>query len=245
MRGTLFTASLLLMAALGAPVLNDLNAQSELVPNATLVIRSGFVEVQRGNGWQPVSSGETLNTGDRIRTGRGSMAAVELGPSRIITIHELSQVLIGRASAPVAQLEMGTMKVMPSSNMPVSAPDTALENRRRPVDLQPRFEADTPKVRVFSGDERRGPMVDEEDSRVRTYTAGRRSPVGYRNSFESPAYYVYPYIVAPPNFGGTVPPVVIQPVHPAFRPTQIVPPMTDPIRVPIMTEPARVPVMRR
>jgi hypothetical protein len=54
-------------------------------------------------------------------------------------------------------------------------------------------------------------------------------------------FYVYPYVSlgnADPNAGAIVPPVVNNPTNPGYRPTQIVPPMSDPIRVPV-TQPGR------
>jgi hypothetical protein len=58
--------------------------------------------------------------------------------------------------------------------------------------------------------------------------------------FGAPQYaapiYVYPYFLygnVDPFEGRIVPPVVNNPTHPAYRPTQIVPPMSDPLRVPV------------
>ena len=48
-----------------------LTAQSFPSRNARLAIRSGIVEVQRGNMWLQIASGETINAGEHIRTGAG------------------------------------------------------------------------------------------------------------------------------------------------------------------------------
>src|SRR5215831_17213851 len=87
-----------------------LNAQT--TPAARLAVRSGLVEVQRANTWMPISSGDLLNPGDHIRTAAGSIAAMVLPEDRVITISESSQVALGDSnSAPIVQLESGSMKV--------------------------------------------------------------------------------------------------------------------------------------
>jgi hypothetical protein len=83
-----------------------------------------------------------------------------------------------------------------------------------------------------------------EDSSKRTFTAGGRWGVKDNNVVYYPAVYFYPYVIygnpgggfLPQNVPtqGTVPPVVLNPTHPGYRPEQIVPPMTDPLRPPVL-----------
>src|SRR5215831_8987095 len=63
-----------------------------------ITFRNGLVEVQRGNVWQPIALGDTLNAGDRVRTSSGSMAVVELGPERMITLNEGSEIQVGQSN---------------------------------------------------------------------------------------------------------------------------------------------------
>ena len=65
------TASSLVFAA--ALTTAGLQAQSTAGP-ARLAIRSGLVEVQRGNVWLPLAGGDLVNAGERVRTASGSAA---------------------------------------------------------------------------------------------------------------------------------------------------------------------------
>src|SRR5262245_26798163 len=117
-----------------------LNAQFAPAPKARLVIRSGLVEVQRGDVWLPIAIGELLNAGERVRTASGSTAALEIGPGKVVTLNELSAVQIGKSgqnSSPAAvQLESGSMKVFSTSDIQVTAKDTVLESAGSTVDLE-------------------------------------------------------------------------------------------------------------
>jgi FecR protein len=229
----------LLIWAFGVGVLT---AQSTPAPTARLVIRSGLVEVQRGNVWKPIAAGEPVNPGERIRTGSGSRAAVEIEPGKVVTLNELSEIqiqLAPSASSPLVQLESGSMKVVSASNIQVAAKDTKLESTDRPVDLELGYDADKLNLTIFNGSVRNGPMVingGNQDPNVRTYTAGTRPQFEITDDVPIPTFYVYPYFLygnRDPNEGKIVPPVVNNPTNPAYRPTQIVPPMSDPIRVPV------------
>ena len=229
--------SLLLAAVFSVTALN---AQS---PNTRLVIRSGIVEVQRGNIWLPISVGESLNAGERIRTASGSTAALEIGPGKVITLNEQSQIQIG----PVMQLESGSMRVFSTSDIQVAAKDTTLQSSERPLDLELGYQADGLNLTVFNGAVRNGPMIirgGNQDPTVRTHIADGRASRNHGDVVANPAFYIYPYFLygnPDPNAGRIVPPVVNNPANPGYRPTQIVPPMSDPIRVPVRTraEPAQ------
>ena len=218
-------------------------AQSAPTPNARLVIRSGIVEVQRGNDWLPISVGTLLNPGEHIRTARSSRAAIEIGPRQVVTLNEHSMVTIGQTTtsgSPVAQLETGSMKVTSSSGIRVSAKDTVLESDGQPVDLELGYQGADLNLTIFNGAVKNGPMVirgGNQDPSVRTYVANGRPWRGdVNNLVPNPNVYVFPYFLygnAGVNDGRIVPPVVTNPTHPAYRPTQIVPPMPDPIRVPV------------
>jgi len=220
-----------------------LNAQNAPGTGARLAIRSGIVEVQRGNVWQPVMAGESLNAGQRIRTGRGSMASLEIGPDKMVTLNEQSEVQVG--AGPIVRLESGSMKVLSASAILIATKDAVLEPAIVPLDLELGYEADRLNLSVFSGAVRNGSMIirgGNPDPSVRTYSAGRMFP--RRNDFEREREW--PTVYANPNFmfgnsdptaGAIVPPTVNNPTHPAYRPTQIVPPMSDPLRVPVMPQP--------
>jgi hypothetical protein len=117
-----------------------------------------------------------------------------------------------------------------------------LESADRPLDLELGYEAGRLSLTVFNGAVRNGSLVirgGNEDPSVRTYTVNknlrRNDPYGQQIVVD-PTFYVYPYFLygnTNPNAGRIVPPVVNNPTNPGYRPTQIVPPMSDPIRVPV------------
>lgn len=223
-----------------------LSAQSNPQSSARLVARSGTVEVQRGNAWSPVNPGDAVNPGERVRTGANSSAAIELGPGKIITLGEQTEVQVRQANgSPIVQLESGNMKVVSAENIQVAAKDTVLESTERPLDMELGYQADRLNLTVISGAVRNGPLTirGAQDSSKRVFIAdGRWRAQG--NALTYPGVYFYPYVIyanpngflpqnVPPQ-GGIVPPVVLNPTHPAYRPDQIVPPMTDPLRPPVL-----------
>ena len=201
----------------------------------------GLVEVQRNNVWTQIQPGEQVNAGERIRTGSFSSAVLELAPGKIITLGGETEVQLRDLNgSPLVRLESGNMRVFSATDIQVAARDTMLESVERPLDMQVGFQADRLSVMVFSGAVRDGAktitILGMQDPSVRTYTAG-----GYwlhrRGTQQQPVYsnfYIYPYF--PYGYSGNttiVPPTVLNPTHPGYRPDQIVPPMTDPIRPPV------------
>jgi hypothetical protein len=106
------------------------------------------------------------------------------------------------------------------------------------LDLELGYQGDKLNMTVFNGAVRTGSVTirgGSEDSRTRSISAGRS---GRRNEImvPNPRVFVYPYFMygdAAPIDGRIVPPAVNNPTHPGYRPTQIVPPMSDPLRVPV------------
>jgi hypothetical protein len=208
---------------------------------ARITFRNGLVEVQRGNAWSPISLGDALNAGDRVRTSSGSMAVVELGPERMITLNEASEIQVGQSNtAPIVQLESGSMKVFSSLDMLIAAKDTLLETADRPLDMEIGYQADKLNLTVFEGAVRNGSIIvrgGNQDGNVRTITAGaraaRRTEPAVPNSIYVYPYFLYGHAHANATDGNIVPPVVNNPTNPAYRPTQVVPPMSDPLKVPV------------
>lgn len=236
-RGLTVAAACLVLGAV-------LNAQSVTSQNARLAIRTGIVEVQRGTMWQQIASGDTLHAGERVRTGAGSLAALEVAPETVVTLNELSQIKLGESRAAAMQLENGSIKVSSTSDVKVAAKETILESAGQPVDMEVGFAADRLNLRVYSGAVKNGAVViyGNQDPGTRTYTAGR---LEQRQVTEvpNPTFYIYPYFSfggSNANNGAITPPVVNNPTNPGYRPTQVVPPMSDPIRPPV-TQPGRDP----
>ena len=215
-----------------------LNAQSPRGWTARLAIRSGIVEVQRGNAWLPIATGDVLTVGEHVRTGTGSTAAVEMSPGAIVTLNELSQIRLGNSGTAAVQLEAGSMKVFATTDVQLMAKDTVLESTS-PVDLEMGYEADRVNLTVFNGAVRNGGVTirgGNQDPSARTYSANGRPAQRPFQEVPNPTIYVYPYFMyggRDPNAGAIVPPVVNNPTNPGYRPTQVVPPMSDPIRVPV------------
>ncbi len=202
----------------------------------TLAAGGGLVEVQRNNVWTEIQPGEQVNIGERVRTGSFSWAAIDLAPGKVITLSQETEVQVRDSNgSPLVRLESGIMRVFSAADIQVAARDTMLESVERPLDMQVGFQADRMNVMVFSGAVRSGAMTIRgmQDPSVRTYTAGGHwryrgdTPPTYSN------FYIYPYF--PYGYSGNttiVPPTVLNPTNPGYRPDQIVPPMTDPIRPP-------------
>jgi len=217
----------------------SLQAQIPAESAARLVARSGIVEVMRNNAWGQIAVGEHINAGDRIRTASGSSAALELGPGKIITLSQATEIQVRDSNgSPLVQLDSGNMKVFSATDIQVAAKDTMFQSVERPLDMQVGLQADGLNLTVLSGAVRNGAMTirGTDDTSVRTYSAGRSLHHGYSypDSGLYSNFYVYPYLMyGNPGTGGIVPPTVLNPTHPGYRPDQIVPPMSDPIRVPI------------
>jgi hypothetical protein len=233
----------MMIAALSAAALH---AQTPAPASARLVARSGLVEVERGNAWVPLTIGDPLNAGERIRTAQASSAALEAGAGQVITLSERAQVQIRPTTGmPVVQLESGSMRVFATGDIQVVAKDTLLEATERPLDMEIGYLADKLNLTVINGAVRSGGITIRavvEESRVRSYTAdSRNAQRDAALAAVDPYLYMYPYFMcgnpglggAAPANGAIVPPVVNNPTHPGYRPTQIVPPMSDPLHVPI------------
>ena len=65
-----------------------LNAQS----TARLASRSGTVEVLRNTQWLQLMPGESVNSGEKLRTGNDSSAAIALGSGQLITLSSNSEI---------------------------------------------------------------------------------------------------------------------------------------------------------
>jgi hypothetical protein len=59
-----------------------------------IVSASGTVEVQRNNVWVPIAAGAQINDGERVRTGAGSSATLDLGSGTIITLSQASEIQV-------------------------------------------------------------------------------------------------------------------------------------------------------
>ena len=78
-------STLVLVAWVGTLLLN---AQS----TARLAARSGTVEVLRNNQWVQLMPGEAVNSGEKLRTGSDSSAAIALGSGQLITLSSNSEI---------------------------------------------------------------------------------------------------------------------------------------------------------
>jgi hypothetical protein len=62
-----------------------------------LIAASGTVEVQRNNVWTPIAAGAQINAGERVRTGAGSSATLDLGSGTMITLNQSSEIQVHQA----------------------------------------------------------------------------------------------------------------------------------------------------
>jgi len=222
--------------------ISALHAQTGVQSKARLIAVGGAVEVQRNNAWVQTAPGEQLNSGERVRTGTLSSAALELGPGKVITLAERTEIQLGESNgSPIVQLDGGNIKVSSAADIQVAAKDTMLQSVELPLDMQVGLQGGRLDLMVLTGAVRNGALTIRgvEDSSVRTYTADARS-MHHADAATYPAFYTYPYFMcANPGKGGISPPAVLNPTNPGYRPDQVVPPMSDPIRPPIQIRPNR------
>jgi len=174
-----------------------LHAQTTEQLKARLLAVGGLVEVQRHNAWVQTAPGEQLDFGERVRTGMFSSAALELGPGKVATLAERTEIQIGEANGlPIIQLESGNVRVFSATDIQVAVKDTMLQSVEPPLDMQVGLQGDLLNVMVLSGAVRNGSMTIRggQDSAVRTYTADSRSlRQGYSPTY--PGFYFYPYFM--------------------------------------------------
>ncbi|PYR96321.1 MAG: hypothetical protein DMG12_26570 [Acidobacteria bacterium] len=209
---------------------------------ATLSGRIGNIQVQRNGAWMEARTGEQINPGEKVRTANGSAAAVELGPGKVVTLSENTQIEVRSSDGSLSvRLESGNMKVVSASDIQVSARDTTLQSAARPLDIDLGYQADKLNLTVNAGAVRTGPIIirGTEDSAKRSYAPAANPPqygipFGYSNiygnSFGYPNAYSYPYMIfANPGFAQPN----VQNPYSGIMPGQIIAPMSDPLRPPV------------
>src|SRR5437879_5993606 len=114
-----------------------LQAQTTAQSKARLVAVGGVVEVQRNNAWVQAAPGDQLNSAERVRTGMFSSAALELGPGKVVTLAESTEIQVGesRSGSPIVQLESGNLRVLSTADIQVAAKNTMLQSVERPLDM--------------------------------------------------------------------------------------------------------------
>jgi hypothetical protein len=65
-----------------------------------LIVSSGTVEVQRNNAWVQIAPGAQINDGERVRTGVGSSATLDLGSGTMITLSQASEIQVRESKDP-------------------------------------------------------------------------------------------------------------------------------------------------
>jgi hypothetical protein len=65
-----------------------------------LIAGNGIIEVQRNNVWTPIIPGAQINDGERVRTGAGSSATLDLGSGTIISLNEASEIQVHQTKDP-------------------------------------------------------------------------------------------------------------------------------------------------
>jgi hypothetical protein len=67
---------------------------------AILIAASGTVEVQKNNVWTAIAPGAQINDGERVRTGAGSSAMLDLGAGTMITLSQSSEIQVRQMQDP-------------------------------------------------------------------------------------------------------------------------------------------------
>jgi hypothetical protein len=207
-----------------------LNAQT----GASLTGRVGTVEILRNGMWVSGMAGDSIASGEHVRTGNLSSAALQLGVGQVITLAEYTEVEVREANGtPGVKLQSGHMKVVSAGDIQVAASNTTLNAAEKPLDMELGYKGDKLNITVITGAVGDGSLVisGTQDAASRTYTAGGAGPRLQDGLTYPTTYYVYPYV----NYGlpGTVPNAGVNPQYPGYMPGQIIPPMTDPLRPPV------------
>jgi hypothetical protein len=200
------------LVLLTASVAVPLQAQS----SATLGGRIGTVQIFRNGSWEQANPGDAIASGERVRTGTGSSAAVELGPGRVVILNDRSEAELREANgSPSLQLRSGTMRVSSEANLPV-LPVAPLPEKPRDLELG-REKEGSRNIEIV--------IRTADDSRNGGYRSGHRAGQFPNTFFYPNNIYFYPYVI----FGGNIQ----NPPNPGYSPSQIIPPMTDPLRPPV------------
>jgi hypothetical protein len=65
-----------------------------------LIAASGTVELQRNGVWGPIAPGAQINDGERVRTGVGASATLDLGSGTIISLSQASEIQVQQTKDP-------------------------------------------------------------------------------------------------------------------------------------------------
>lgn len=213
----------LLVITLSA-IVSTANAQS----SAKLVAGNGTIEMSRGSGWSIIGSTDQILPKDRIRTGVGSFATLELGPGKGIVLGDQTEIALPQlGSSPTVVLASGALKVVSDSDIRVDAKGSVLESAGEPFEMDVIERSGKFNLIVLKGAVRSGAIIIRPagDSASRTYTTG-----SFRQRFGPtvvpPTVYIYPY-------AGYAAPDPCAALYPGYAPGQIIPPMTDPLRPPV------------
>jgi len=99
---TIIVTILLLFVAAAAGAYFYMNSAS--IQEAALVIESGNVEVDQGNGFMAASDGMELSLQDTIKTSAGTTASVILYESIIIELDELTEIILEELSSDAVRI---------------------------------------------------------------------------------------------------------------------------------------------
>lgn len=203
------------------------SATLQAQPNATLSARAGIVEILRTGAWQPAESGDAIVSGERIRTGSRSSAALQLASGKVVTLSEKTEVELSDVNgSPGLKVQTGHMKVVSDGSVETEASNTAAQVSEPSNTELDRLPQNLNITVITGGMQDSAPFIRRATPVV--------APPAYGTSLfpnsNYPTYYVYPYF----SYGN---PGLIQNnlrnPYSGIRPGQIVPPMTDPLRPPV------------
>ena len=176
---------------------------------ARLTSGGGRIEVVRQNAPVPAVPNQLLLENDRLRTGNGSFATLELAPGNRIILREQTEVeLLNIQTDLRISLERGAVKVLSNSQMVVMTKDGQFSNGAGALEMDLSYRDTKLTLAVASGSVNAAGLTSNvafaavnNSPATRTYVSG-----GHHNRIfaasSQPAYgawYAYPYIYINPN----------------------------------------------
>ncbi len=149
-------------------------AQSPAGP-ATIRAAGGLVEVSNGNNWIPATRDQSVEVGQRVRTGLASFAYVVAGQDKAVTLTSQTEIEFrDTGGQPAVFLEQGGLKVASGTEITVATKDSTFGSLGGPVEFQITYRDNTADVTVVRGAVRSGGSIFRAaaDSGSRTYVVG-------------------------------------------------------------------------
>lgn len=188
---------------------------------ARLASGGGRIEVVRQNASSPAVPNQSLMEDDRVRTGNGSFATLELAPGARVVLGEQTEVELRSSQTDIrVSLERGTIKVFSNSRMAVITKDGEFSNAGGILEMDLNYRDSKLTIAIADGSVNTTGLTSNivfaatnASSASRTYVAGGRQggPLASGSCGAQSNCNFYPYSVY-------VNPNAFMPIVPGYAP---------------------------